>query len=152
MSVTGYEAKNNKGKGHLCKECSKGLNISNLSEVKSTEYRDVYCVNCHQNLNGGGKKKPKNLHERLCCVLDEILPVYPTLQLAPGEEKEEKEISKGVKKVDHPNDAEEQVYIEAFSDNVKIVKESLNKLSRRGNLRFNKQKRGETIIFTIVSS
>ena len=144
MSIVGYEAKNKGVRGSICKECAEGIDCSNLSEVTSREFRDVYCVNCYVNLQGAAKSKPDNVNEKLCAILDLLVDdIYPCLDTGPGEKAEVKEIAPGVTKSEFPEDASGQVVIANHTDELDNI---LNKLSERGNLRYINYKNSPTVV------
>jgi hypothetical protein len=145
MSVIGYEAKNKGVRGSLCNDCAEGIDCNSMNTVKSTEYRDVYCVNCHRNLEiKSSDNEPDQVNEKLCAILDEIFDgVYPMLGTGPGEEAEVKDIAPGVKFSEFPEDAVGQVLI---MDNKDKVKDTLDSLVEKGHLRYVDHEDGPIVI------
>lgn len=160
MAETGYEAKNRKGRGFICRRCvdESGLSTDSMNKVTTEQFRDVYCVNCRENLVSSGKSEPKNVHEAVCVVLDEAFDsLHPAIDLAPGEQPEKEQVSESASFVSHPDDATEQVYFEVYEnklDNeVKPVLEALESVDT-GHVRFNRQEidldKGDTIYRYVV--
>lgn len=152
MSLTtiGFEARDRhrNTKAGLCKQCAENIDTSNLEKVKRTLYRDVYCINCYTRLGGSTKKKPDNINEKLCILLDFIIDdCYPMIGLAPGEQPNEENLAPGVTKKSHPEDATEQVIIETQpeSETKQKIIEILTELSSKGNTRFKEKKLADNV-------
>lgn len=162
MSVIGFEAKNQKGRGAVCNRCASAANLptEKFNEVTSGQYRDCYCVFCHERLGGGGTKTPSSVDEGIAVVLDESFDrAHPVLNLAPGEKPEKTDIAPGVTKSEHPDDANHTIFISLIDEKIySEIKKTLDTVEQLGYIRYSSrtiegdETTADTFELSIISS
>lgn len=149
MATKGYQIRMKDSRSNICLECVDNLSIENLlsgdsdvREISSSQYGGELCVVCGVNITGGSGASI-DYPEAIAALLDKRFEnrgerfggVVPMID----SEREEKEITEGVKKSEAVRTQHDPVIVslQAYeSDIYQDVRQFLDRLSQMGSIRY----------------
>lgn len=164
MSVKGYRIKESNGRLNpavVCKDCASKIPLNtssdNITELTTSNYGTFHCTICEDDVTRGGGRKKINYPEEIALLFKKTFEergprfggVHPIIDSAG---KEEKELSKGAKKVEPIKTQYDPVIIEvrdkSLANDINKMIDTVSQLGRiQGRMQEIENEDGEVAVY-----